>query len=70
MTRDEYQRWGAKARAVRGEQLPHARLNAEAVRAIRENRRGLTAAQLAQQFGVHFRTVEKVRAYETWGHVL
>lgn len=25
-----------------------------------------TARQLAEQYGVHFRTIEKVRHYETW----
>lgn len=25
-----------------------------------------TARQLAEQYGVHYRTIEKVRHYETW----
>lgn len=68
MDRLTYQLWGARATAKRGNQLPHARLTPEAVREIRENRQGLTAAQLAAQYGVHHRTIEKVRAYETWSH--
>lgn len=66
MTRFEYRQWGARAHAIRGEALPQARLTREKVAAIRENRRGKTARQLAEEFGVHFRTIEKVRAYETW----
>lgn len=53
----------------RGNQLPHARLTPVAVREIRINRRGETAAQLAARFGVHIRTIEKVRHYETWRHI-
>lgn len=69
MTRFEYAQFGAKAIALRGNALPHAKLTAEKVRHIRENRQGKTARQLAEELGVHFRTVEKVRAYETWGHI-
>lgn len=28
-----------------------------------------TARQLAEEFGVHYRTIEKVRAHESWGNV-
>jgi hypothetical protein len=69
MTRFEYAQWGARAIAKRGTALPHARLDEDAVRAIRANVEGLTARQLAERFGVHFRTIEKVRACESWGHV-
>jgi FixJ family two-component response regulator len=69
VNRFDYQQWAAKARAKRGNELPQARLTPEAVRAIRRNVQGKTAAQLAQEYGVHFRTVEKVRAYESWTHV-
>lgn len=69
MTRDEYTRWGAKAHAARGNALPHAKLTPDRVRAIRSNPGGLTARQLAEEHGVHYRTIEKVRGYETWGHV-
>lgn len=68
MTRDEYLS-RAHEFAPRGEQLPHARLNAETVRAIRTNRRGLTARQWAEQLGVHQRTIDKVRDYRSWRHV-
>lgn len=53
MTRHEYAMWGAKAMAVRGEALPHAKLTKANVRAIRDNPMGLTARQLAVEFGVH-----------------
>lgn len=68
MTRFEYQQWGAKARAVRGESLPHSRLTVEKARTIRAQRHIKTAKQQAAEFGVHFRTIEKVLSYETWGH--
>jgi DNA-binding CsgD family transcriptional regulator len=50
---------------------PHRRpkLNEAQVEQIRVNRYGKTAKQLAEQHGVHYRTIEKIRAYETWAHV-
>lgn len=69
MTRHEYQLWGAKATAVRGEDLPHSKLDAQMVRVIRMNRRGLTAKQWGSLLGLHYRTIEKVRARESWAHV-
>lgn len=69
MTRDEYNLYGRLATAARGEQLPHARLNEETVRAIRINRHGLTAKQWAESLGVHLRTIEKVNARLSWRHV-
>ena len=69
MTRFEYEQWGAKASALRGESLPHAKLCAETVRAIRENLEGLTSREWASHLRVHYRTIEKVRHYETWVHV-
>lgn len=69
MTRFEYAQFGAKADAKRGSELAHAKLSEQDVIAILRNVRGQTAKQLAEHFGVHFRTIEKVRAYETWAHV-
>lgn len=68
MTRDEYALWGAKAMAVRGARLPQAKLSEADAIAIRRNVRGLTARQLAEQYGVHYRTIEKIRSGETWAH--
>lgn len=68
MTRFEYAQWGAKANAKRGNELPHARMTPAAVREVRAASH-LTAKQLADRHGVHYRTIEKIRAYETWGHV-
>ena len=68
MDRQEYLS-RARELAAKGESLPHSRLNAEKVRFIRNNPEGETARQLADRFGVHYRTVEKVRHHETWGHV-
>ena len=53
----------------RGNDLPHAVLNPEIVRAIRKNVRGETAKQLAMKYGVHIRTIDKVRTFQTWVHV-
>lgn len=69
MTRDEYDLYGRIATAARGRELPHARLDDDAVRDIRVNRNGMTAKQWAQKLGVHLRTIEKVRARITWTHV-
>ena len=69
MTRHEYRNGGALQSAMRGSDLPHARLTPAIVREIRANRQGMTAKQWADQIGVHHRTIEKVRSYETWIHV-
>ena len=44
-----------------GNALPHARLDPDAVRAIRAAGYRKTAKQLADEYGVHYRTIEKVR---------
>lgn len=69
MNRFEYQQWGARAMAVRGTDLPHAKLTPSEVVAIRINCNGKTAKQLAVDFKVHYRTIEKIRSYETWSHI-
>jgi len=69
VTRFEYQQFGARANALRGERLPHSKLKQDDVRRIRQNIFGKTAKQLADEFGVHYRTVEKVLYYETWSHI-
>lgn len=68
MTRDEYLPMAALF-APRGTDLPQSRLTPDQVVEIRENRRGMTAWQQAEKYGVHIRTIEKVRRYETWTHV-
>ena len=80
MTRDEYlQR--AREMAPRGMNLPQSKLTPLEVAAIRasaakreEMRREITEtlsnAALAKAYGVHPRTIEKVLAYESRGHVL
>ena len=68
MNRDEYlQR--AHEFASRGEKRPNAKLCAKRVKEIRENRHGLSAKALAQLYGCHYQTIEKVRHFETWIHV-
>jgi len=69
MDRFDYALWGAKAMAVRGESLPHSKLDADSVRVIRANADGLTARQLAAIHGVHYRTIEKVRHFQSWSHI-
>jgi hypothetical protein len=66
MTRKEYlQR--AREFASRGQSRPNAVMTPERVRLIRSG--GKTAKEFAEQFGCHYRTVEKVRHYETWVHI-
>ena len=55
--------------ARRGLDLPQSKLNPDLVREIRINRHGMTARAQADRYGVHYRTIEKVRHYETWRHV-
>lgn len=47
---------------------PHrpAKLTPEQVAEIRQNRRGLTMKQQAAKYGVHHRTIQKVRYFESW----
>lgn len=54
----------------RGNELPHAKLDADKVRKIRiAVDAGATSKSLAAEYGVHIRTIEKIRSYETWVHV-
>jgi len=55
--------------AARGVQLKNTKLDDTKVRWIRRNSEGHTAKEQANVLGVHYRTVEKVKHYETWGHV-
>jgi hypothetical protein len=69
MTRFEYQQYGAMAMAKRGSELPQSKLDESTVRAIRENRHGLTANQWASLLGLHQRTIDKVRDRRSWMHI-
>jgi hypothetical protein len=56
--------------AKRGEQLPHAKMNADQVRKIRiDSEQGVTAKCQASEYGVHIRTIEAIRSYKTWQSV-
>jgi len=68
LTRKE---WLDKAHlfCARGSQLPQTKLTEEQVKEIRENRKGKIARELADQFHVHIRTIEKIRAFQTWKHI-
>ena len=70
MTRNEYLSGGAYQSALRGEKLPQSKLDAEKVRAIRLNRHGKTAKDLAAEYGVHIRTIDKVRDRRSWAHIV
>jgi len=67
MNRAEYLNGCAYLKAPRGHQLPQTKLNEEQVRIARSYT--TTARELAERWGVHIRTVEKVRVYGTWRHV-
>ena len=79
MTRDEYMIRQHEFQP-RGMQLPHSKLTPLEVESIRSAakqrealrnhiRERLSNEALARDFGVHRRTIEKVLAHETWGHV-
>lgn len=69
MTREDYILFGAKVTAKRGNDLPHAKLTPDAVVAIRENRYGKTRKQLAAEYQVHHRTIEKIHYRQCWTHI-
>jgi hypothetical protein len=66
MTRDEYLT-RAREFASRGESRPNAVMSPDLVRLVRADRR--TTKELAAEIGCHYRTVEKVRQFETWTHI-
>lgn len=79
MTRDEYMIRQHEFQP-RGTQLPQSKLTPLEVEAIRSAakqreslrkhiREKLSNEALARDLGVHVRTVEKVLARESWGHV-
>ena len=63
----------------RGMDLPQSRLTDDDVRNIRsliEHRadllnqaKQLTNKKIAEKYGVHFRTIDRISTGETWGHV-
>ena len=65
--------------AKRGMDLPQSRLTDDDVRNIRaliEHRadllnqaKQLTNKKIAEKYGVHFRTIDRISTGETWGHV-
>ena len=46
------------------------KLTAEQVKQIRQNLQGLPAWKLAERFGVHVRTIDSIRSYRTWAHII
>lgn len=68
MLRDEYL-VRAHEFVCRGNDYKSAKLTPEKVRWIRKNEKGMTAKAQAAELNVHYRTVEKVRHFETWRHI-
>jgi hypothetical protein len=61
---------GSHADALRGSQLPHAKLTEAKVAAIRiRNRMGVPRHKLAAEYGVHVRTIDRACTFENWVHV-
>jgi len=68
-----------RTKVKRGEDLPQSRLTDDDVRAIRQlisersellrQARELSNRKIAEKFGVHFRTIDRIATGETWGHV-
>ena len=68
-----------RLKVKRGQDLPHAKLTDDDVKMIREmiehreelkrQASELTAAKIAEKFGVHVRTIDRVSTGENWGHV-
>jgi len=61
----------------RGDELSHSKLNSKLVKKLREDRAlaiktaaRYTAKNLAREYGVHVRTMEKALSGETWGNVV
>lgn len=62
----------------RGSQLPHAKLTEDDVRLVRElvderdRHKAIAAAltnrKIADKFGVHVRTIDRITAGNGWGH--
>ena len=69
ISREDYELFGRIASSARGEKLPSAKLDAEKVQAIRENRHRLTDKQWAAKLGVHKNTIYNARHGIKWGHV-
>lgn len=55
--------------ARRGNDLKQSKLTPELVRYIRNNPDGKTDTELADELGVHYNTIYKVRSRQSWVHV-
>lgn len=68
-----------RTKVLRGEYLPQAKLSESDVRLIRElikhreelkaKAKNLNDSAIAEKFGVHRRTIERISQGETWSHV-
>jgi DNA-binding NarL/FixJ family response regulator len=70
----------ATANALRGQELPHAKLldidvidirsaHRQRLKLLQYIRDNLSNEAIAKKHGVHHRTIEKIVSYETWGHI-
>ena len=63
----------------RGMALPQSKLTDDDIRKIRElvalrakllkEARDITNKKLAESYGVHYRTIDRIASGETWGHI-
>jgi hypothetical protein len=63
----------------RGSDLPQSKLDETKVKEIRlivevrermrEELKAMTNAAIAEKYGVHYRTVDRITAFENWNHV-
>lgn len=68
-----------RTKVKRGEDLPHSKLTEEDVRRIRDlmaertllyqRAADLSNRAIADKFGVHVRTIDRISTGESWGHV-
>ena len=68
LSRDEYLKQ-VRLFCARGEDMPNSKLDAAKVKEIRATAKEITAEQWASRLGLHRRTIDKVRQYESWKHV-
>lgn len=63
--------WQVRAREFcrRGKDLSHSKLTEDLVREIRATKGQIINREWAARLGVSRRSIERVRAYETWIHV-
>ena len=59
----------AKPYQLKGSDLPQSRLTESQVRKIKKSRGEKTIKETAKDYGVHYRTIEKIYYGKSWAHV-